>query len=77
MARKRKKKQVVKKPQVEKEYWEEIEITDPDTGKTIKQKVKVTRFKAGPQFSDPSHKEDFLDKLSDCKQDDSVEEFDD
>lgn len=31
---------------IEHEYWEEIETTCPKTGKLIKQKVKVTRYKA-------------------------------
>ena len=35
-----------KDPRIEKEYFEEIEVTDPLTGKKIKQKVKITRYRA-------------------------------
>lgn len=30
---------------IEKEYFEEIELTDPITGKKFLQKVKITRYK--------------------------------
>jgi len=80
MAKKRKKKHTAKacKPEIEKEYWEEIEITCPDTGKKIKQKVKVTRYKARPTPTGPSRSEDFLDRIQDCGHNDSIEpEFED
>lgn len=35
-----------KDPRIEEEYFEEIEVTCPATGKLIKQKVKITRYKA-------------------------------
>lgn len=35
-----------KDPRVEEEYFEEVELTDPATGKVIKQKVKITRYRA-------------------------------
>ena len=35
-----------KDPRIESEFYEEIEITDPVTGKKTIQKVKVTRYKA-------------------------------
>ena len=35
-----------KDPRVECEYEEEVELTDPETGKKFKQKVKITRYKA-------------------------------
>lgn len=35
-----------KDPRVEKEFFEEIEITDPKTGEKKIQKVKITRYKA-------------------------------
>lgn len=44
MTKKRKSKK--KDQRIEKEYFEEIEITCPKTGKLKKQKVKVTRYKA-------------------------------
>lgn len=34
-----------KDPRVETEFYEEVEITDPVTGKKIVQKVLVTRYK--------------------------------
>lgn len=34
------------KKSIEKEYYDEIEITCPVTGEKIKQKVKVTRLKS-------------------------------
>jgi hypothetical protein len=34
-----------KDKRVEKEYWEEIELTDPNTGKKIKQRIKVIKYK--------------------------------
>lgn len=39
-ARKRKDKRI------ESEYWEEIEVTNPKTGKKTIQKIKITRYKA-------------------------------
>ena len=35
----------MKDRRIEKEYFEEIEVTDPN-GKLIKQTVKITRYKA-------------------------------
>ncbi len=35
-----------KDPRIEEEYFENIEVTDPKTGKITTQKVKVTRYKA-------------------------------
>jgi hypothetical protein len=35
-----------KEDNIEKEYWEEVELTDPTTGKVFKQKVKITKYKA-------------------------------
>lgn len=44
------KKSKKKDPRIEEEFYEEIEVTCPNTGKKIKQKVKVTRYKAvGPK----------------------------
>jgi hypothetical protein len=34
-----------KNDNIESEYWEEITLTDPTTGKTFSQKVKITRYK--------------------------------
>lgn len=34
------------KKSIEKEYYDEVEVTCPVTGKKIKQKVKVTRLKS-------------------------------
>lgn len=34
-----------KDPRIEKEYFEEIELTDPVTGEKTIQKVKITRYK--------------------------------
>lgn len=37
---------------VEKEYWDWVEVKDPTTGETIKQKVKITKFKTkGDRFN--------------------------
>ena len=37
---------------VESEYYDEVEFTDPSTGKKIKQKVKVTKYKTkGDRFN--------------------------
>lgn len=35
-----------KDPRIEEEYFEEVELTDPATGKLVKHKVKITRYKA-------------------------------
>ena len=35
-----------KDTRIEKEYFEEIEVTDPSTGEVIIQKVKIVRYKA-------------------------------
>lgn len=35
-----------KDSRIESEYFEEIEVVDPDTGKVSKQKVKIVRYKA-------------------------------
>lgn len=54
----RKKKLTRPTPTLEKEYWDEIEVYDPNTGKTTTQKIKVQRFKTisvkdvGPQEED-------------------------
>lgn len=79
MAKKRKKKIVVnQKPEIEKEYWEEMELTCPSTGKKIKKRVKITRYKSRPAYNGPSHDDDFLDKIQECGHDDSIEpEFED
>lgn len=79
MARKRKQKSIVKKPKIESEYWEDIEVTDPATGKIIQQRVKVTRYKSGPQCEDIiDGDEDFLDKLQkDCNDDNSKSKLND
>jgi hypothetical protein len=50
MARKRKDKRI------EKEYWEEMEITDPVTGEIKKHKVKITRYKAVPAYKPVGNK---------------------
>lgn len=55
-----------KDPRIECEYYEEIEITNPKTGKVIKQKVKVTRYKpAGEQRSDKLLDDVKLEQTSD------------
>ena len=78
MAHKRKKKIGIKKPKIEKEYWEEVEITDPNTGKKIKQRVKITRYKSGPLTCEPACEGDLLDKISNCDHDDTCgNEFED
>jgi hypothetical protein len=45
------KKKKRKDPRIEKEWFEEIEVTDPVTGEVVKQTVKVVRYKAtgGPK----------------------------
>jgi len=35
-----------KNDNVELEYWEEVVLTDPTTGKKFTQKVKITRYKS-------------------------------
>lgn len=35
-----------KDPRIESEYFEEIEVRDPNTGKVSIQKVKIVRYKA-------------------------------
>ena len=35
-----------KDPRVENEYFEEVELTDPETGEKFTQKVKITRYKS-------------------------------
>lgn len=45
---------------IEKEYFEEVELTDPITGKRFKQKVKIIRYKT--QNAD---KKSVLDELED------------
>jgi len=63
MACKRKKKNINKNPDIEKEYWEEIEIVNPKTGKIILQKVKITRYKAGPRVVKSSEDDDLIDAI--------------
>lgn len=48
---------------VEREYYDFIEVTDPTTGKVIKQRVKVTKFKTkGDRFNyQPAIKEEELE----------------
>lgn len=41
-----KKKAKRKDPRVEKEYWDEMEITDPVTGEKSIHRVKITQYKA-------------------------------
>ena len=49
---------------VEKEYWEEIELTDPLTGKIIKQRVKIQRFAPTPRDEDGNlFTKDMLEEL--------------
>lgn len=43
---KSKRKRKRKDPRIESEYFEEMEFTDPTTGKKYTQKVKITRYKA-------------------------------
>jgi hypothetical protein len=35
-----------KNDNIESEYWEEVVLTDPTTGKKLTQKVKITRYKS-------------------------------
>jgi hypothetical protein len=56
MARKKKDKNI------EKEYWEEIELLDKATGKMIKQKVKIVRYKA---VIENKNKKSILEELGD------------
>jgi hypothetical protein len=56
MARKKKDKNI------EKEYWEEVEFLDKSTGKMIKQKVKVVRYKT---VLDSKDKKSILEELGD------------
>lgn len=46
-----KKKKKRKDKRVEKEYSDWVEVKDPVTGKIIRQKVKITRFKAKGEIS--------------------------
>ena len=46
MTEKKKPRKKRKDPTIQEEYWEEIETTCPATGKLIKQKIKITRYKA-------------------------------
>jgi hypothetical protein len=66
MARKRggrSSKSVIKEScEIDTEYVEEVEVTDPATGKKIIQKVKVTRFKPIPNAY--SNLLDGLDELT-------------
>lgn len=43
--KKTKEKKIKKDPRIESEYFEDVEITDPVTGKKIIQRVKVVRYK--------------------------------
>jgi hypothetical protein len=56
MTRKRKTKITPKKPEIETEYWDDIEID----GKTVR--VKVTRYTAGPNITEPISDDDLLEK---------------
>lgn len=47
---------------VEREYTEMMEVIDPKTGLTIKQKVKVTKYKTrGARFTKPAVQEEELE----------------
>ena len=49
---------------MEKEYWEDIELTDPVTGKIIKQRVKIQRFASTPRDEDGNlFTKDMLEEL--------------
>lgn len=62
-----------KDKRIETEYWEEIEVTDPKTGKKFKQKVKVVRYKAVPAHK-PVGNKGIVEELYDSDYDDLTDE---
>ena len=50
--------------EVESEYWEEIELTDPVTGEKTTQRVKVQRIKAIPPEDQHIQETDLVDQLN-------------
>ena len=46
---KKKSKSYTIEAEVEKEYWEDVEYICPKTGKTIKQRVKITKYRTTKQ----------------------------
>ena len=49
---------------VEKEYWEDIELTDPVSGKKIIQRVKIKRYASTPRDEDGNlFTKDMLEEL--------------
>lgn len=56
MSEEKKKHKKRKDPRIEKEYYEEIEVTDPKTGEKKLQKVKITRYKAAGMTVEPGNK---------------------
>lgn len=52
MARKKKIRVIRDDVEIEKEYFEEVTVTDPDTGEKITQKVKIIKYKSRSSFKD-------------------------
>lgn len=63
-----------KDKRIEEEYWEEVEVTNPKTGKVSKQRVKITKYK---MLADINKSKGVLEELEDTKGDMSVDTSDD
>lgn len=63
-----------KDKRIEGEYWEEVEVTNPKTGKVSKQRVKITKYK---MLADINKSKGVLEELEDTKSDISVDTSDD
>lgn len=51
-----------KNDNIDSEYWEDVVLTDPTTGKKFTQKVKITRYKS-PDIKDKGVTEELEDDL--------------